>query len=258
MATPNLNARRVAAIRPTTTRAIQWDTKLKGFGLLVQPTGAKSWVITYRVPTRRWARRVVIGTYPKLSLGKARRLAKAELSKAGAGQDPAAKKQEMRESVKQTVGALFKAYVEHSDVRHNPPGRPSEFRSWPRVKHSLETDMLPEWRTRPLTEIRRRDVFELVTRKAKAGATAANRLQAHISMLFAYGVEADWLPANPAAGLRKRKEQPRDRVLKADELRTLWRYLDGDKPILLARGGTPAYRQVEQQHRAGMDLGEAP
>jgi len=93
-----------------------------------------------------------------------------------------------------------------------------------------------------VTDIRRRDVLELVTRKAKAGATAANRLQAHLSMLFAYGVEGDWLPANPAAGLRKRKEQARDRVLKADELRDLWRYLDADNPIALSRGTTDKTR----------------
>jgi integrase len=238
MATPNLNARRVAAIQPEATRVIHWDSKLKGFGLLVQPSGAKSWVITYRVPTRRWARRVVLGPYPKLSLGKARKRAKAELSQAGAGQDPAATKQETRESVKHTVGALFKAYAEHADVRHEA----GEFRSWPDVKRSFERDVLPEWNTRPVTDIRRRDVLELVTRKAKAGATAANRLQAHLSMLFAYGVEGDWLPANPAAGLRKRKEQARDRVLKADELRDLWRYLDADNPIALSRGTTDKTR----------------
>lgn len=249
MATPTFNARRVAAIQPEATRVIHWDTKLKGFGLLVQPSGAKSWVITYRVPTRRWARRVVIGTYPKLSLGKARKLAKAELSKAGAGQDPAAKKQETRESVKHTVGALFKAYVEHADVRHEA----GEYRSWPDVKRSLERDMLPEWASRPVTEIRRGDVMELVTRKAKTGATAANRLQAHVSMLFAYGVEADWLPANPAAGLRKRREQPRDRVLKADELRDLWRYLDGDNPITLSRG-TKAKTKIEMPAETGKTL----
>ncbi|HEU4645716.1 MAG TPA: TRAP transporter small permease [Burkholderiales bacterium] len=31
-----------------------------------------------------------------------------------------------------------------------------------------------------------------------------------------------------------------------------------DEFVVLARGGTPAYRLVEEQHRAGMDLGEAP
>lgn len=242
MATETLIARRVASIRPEPTETIHWDGRLKGFGLRVLPSGAKSWIILYRVPTRRWARKLTIGTYPKLSLAKARKRAKDDLAKAALGQDPAVAKQESRESVKHTVGALFQAYAEYSEVRYNPPGKPSEFRSWPRVRHSLEVDLLPEWRTRPVTEIRRRDVLELVTSKARSGATAANRLQAHISMLFSFGVEHDWLPANPAAGLRKRKEQPRDRVLKSDELRTLWRYLDGDKPILLARGRTPDTR----------------
>ena len=238
MATPNLTARRVAAIQPTTTRAIHWDTKLKGFGLLVQPSGAKSWVITYRVPTRRWARRVVIGTYPKLSLGKARRRAKTELSQAGAGQDPAAKKQETRESVKNTVSALFRLYAADADARHEA----QEFKSWPDVRRSLERDVLPAWGSRPVTEIRRRDVLDLATLKAKAGATAANRLQAHLSMLFAYGVEADWLPANPAAGLRKRSELPRTRVLSPDEITVLWKTLDADTAITLSRGKTAKTR----------------
>jgi integrase len=110
------------------------------------------------------------------------------------------------------------------------------------VRRSLKRDVLSEWNTRPVRDIRRRDVLELVTRKAKTGATAANRLQAHISMLVAYDVEADWLPTNPAAGLRKRKEQPRDRVLRADELRDLWRYLEADNPIAFSRGAKPETR----------------
>ena len=238
MGTPNLTARRVAAIRPAATRVIHWDTKLKGFGLLVQPSGAKSWVISYRVPTRRWARRVVIGTYPKLSLGKARKRARAELSQAGAGQDPAAKKQETRESVKNTVSALFRLYAADADARHEA----QEFKSWPDVRRSLERDVLPTWGSRPVTEIRRRDVLDLATLKAKAGATAANRLQAHLSMLFAYGVEADWLPANPAAGLRKRSEKPRTRVLSPDEITVLWKTLDADTAITLSRGKTAKTR----------------
>jgi integrase len=249
MASDTLTARGVAAIRPAATETIHWDGKLKGFGLRVLPTGAKSWIILYRVPTRRWARKMTIGTYPKLSLGKARKRAKGELSTAALGHDPAVAKQETRESVRHTAGALFKAYAEQADVRHEA----GEFRSWPDVKRSLERDVLSEWATRPVAEIRRRDVMEVVTRKAKAGPTAANRLQAHISMLFAYGVEADWLPANPAAGLRKRREQPRDRVLSTDELRDLWRYLDADTPIALSRGKTPDTR-IEMPAETGETL----
>ena len=61
-------------------------------------------------------------------------------------------------------------------------------------------------------------------------------------MLFAYGVEADWLPANPAAGLRKRSEKPRTRVLSSDEVKALWKTLDADAVITLSRGKTAKTR----------------
>lgn len=232
MASILLTARGVAAIRPSESRADYWDTKLPGFGLRVTPAGVKTWTILYRVPKRLWVRRLAIGTYPALSLAKARKRAKDELAKAAIGQDPADAKHATREDTRHTVAALFKLYAADADARHDA----KEFKSWPDVKRSLERDVLPAWSTRPVTEIRRRDVLDLATLKAKTGATAANRLQAHLSMLFAYGVEADWLPANPAAGLRKRSEKPRTRVLTADELTALWKTLDADAPLTLSRG----------------------
>jgi len=240
MPTLILNARRVAALRPGPTRADYWDAKLKGFGLRVTPSGQKTWTVLYRVPTQRWVRRMTIGTLPPMSLAKARKRAKDALSLASLGQDPAAAKRTTREQTRHTVKALFGAYETHAAVRREA----GEFRSWPQIQRSLERDVLPLWGSRPVTEIRRRDVIELVTKKALAGRTAANRLQAHLSMLFAYGVEADWLPANPAAGIRKHSEQPRTRVLTDDDLRTLWTELEADTAIELARGTTAKTRRV--------------
>jgi len=240
MPTLHLTARGVPAIRPSSSPTFYWDTKLVGFGLRVLPKGAKAWVVTYRVPTRQYARRFTIGPYPKLSLAKARKRAKGDLAKAAIGQDPAAAKIENREQVRHTVKALFEAYEKHAEVRR----KGGEFRSWPEIRRSLERDVLTEWASRPVTEIRRRDVIELVTQKALAGRTAANRLQAHLSMLFAYGVEADWLPANPAAGLRKRSEQPRTHVLSDDDLRAFWAELEADTPIELSRGTTAKTKRV--------------
>jgi hypothetical protein len=87
-----------------------------------------------------------------------------------------------------------------------------------------------------------RDVLGLATRKAKTGETAANRVHAHLSMVVAYGVEADWQPANPAAGLRRRRESPRTRVLGDEDVRTLWKTLDAATPIAHSRGAAPETR----------------
>ena len=233
-------ARELNALRPQPSSVDYWSANPKELWLAIRawPGGTKAWLQYTRQTGDGRKRRIMLGTFPDTKLAKARKLAADARAKVKVRQLPADERRAEREAQRNTVAALFKAYPEHADVRHEA----GEYRSWPDVKRSLERDVQPDWNTRPVTDIRRRDVLELVTRKAKTGATAANRLQARLSMLFAYGVEADWLPANSAAGLHKRREQARDRVLKADELRDLWRYLDAENPIALSRGTTDKTR----------------
>ena len=58
-----------------------------------------------------------------------------------------------------------------------------------------------------MREIRRKDVIDLVTAKALTGKTAANRLQAFVLDAVGLRRRSDWLDANPALGLRKRKSR---------------------------------------------------
>jgi hypothetical protein len=44
-----LTDRRVASLKPKPRRVEYFDRTLLGFGLRVTPTGAKSWVLLYRV-----------------------------------------------------------------------------------------------------------------------------------------------------------------------------------------------------------------
>ena len=56
-------------------RDIVWDDKLKGFGVIVYPTGLKTYVTQYRKDGR--SHRVVIGKHGRLTPDEARKEAKA-------------------------------------------------------------------------------------------------------------------------------------------------------------------------------------
>ena len=84
-------------------------------------------------------------------------------------------------------------------------------------------DVLPVWGDRPLAEIRRRDVLKLLERKANTSPVMANRLLALVRRFFNWAVEVDLLNDNPAAGVKApHEEKSRERVLRDDELKTVW------------------------------------
>jgi hypothetical protein len=64
------------------------DAVLPGLYLIVQPSGAKSWAVRYRLG-RRTRKLTLPGRYPVLSLAKAREAARMALESVTAGGDPA-------------------------------------------------------------------------------------------------------------------------------------------------------------------------
>lgn len=245
------SARKIAALKAQPRIVDYWSDNPKepGFGLRVRPSGVKTWVLWTRdgngKPTM-----AVLGRYSAdMGLAKARREATDKRASLQKGQNPADAKRAHRAAQAQTVKALYEAYEQHSEERHER----GEFRSWGQVERSLR-DVIEKWGDRPVSEIRRRDVAALLDAKAKHGATAANRLRAHISGLFSYGRQHDWLENNPASGLRRRPEQERRRVLTDDEIKALWTFLASDTPIELARGKGKVIAMPADTGRALRDL----
>jgi integrase len=84
-----------------------------------------------------------------------------------------------------------------------------------------------------VTEVRRRDVIELVEAKAEKAPRAAAQVLLYARRLMDYATDRDLIPANPLAGLKpgsiqvKGKRDPlkadvRARILDAGEIRTFW------------------------------------
>ena len=106
---PKITKRSVDAAAPDPGRRYYvWDTEIKGFGLLVLPSGVKTYFYRYRTPEGR-ERRATIGKHGTRTPDEARREADELRRAVGAGRDPLAEKQDRREAI--TVAELLDAYV---------------------------------------------------------------------------------------------------------------------------------------------------
>ena len=73
---PKLTKRTIDDAQPGADRTFVWDSELRGFGLVVQPTGTKSFLLQYRNAAGR-SRRMMLGRYGAITVDEARTLPKA-------------------------------------------------------------------------------------------------------------------------------------------------------------------------------------
>src|SRR5258706_15940482 len=92
--------------KPAHTNQIYWDTELRGFGLLVLPSGEKRYVVQYRATGR--SRRMTFR--PGLTLTDARKEAKAVLGAVAKGGDPLADRRREEGAATSTFKAIAEEY----------------------------------------------------------------------------------------------------------------------------------------------------
>ena len=82
-----LSANAVAAAKPRAREYTLWDGSLSHFGVRVQPSGVKSFIVQTRAQGRM--RKITLGRYPEMGIEKARREAAAVLVRLWGGEDVA-------------------------------------------------------------------------------------------------------------------------------------------------------------------------
>jgi integrase len=218
-------------VPPTSGRDVYIDTEAPGLELRVSPprrgrAGRKSWSIRYQ-PKGGPRTRTSHGTYPTTPLSEARARAKDISAAAERGIDLPAKEAREREEERivaqrpRTFGDLLDQYVE----RHCKPNQ----RRWKLVERMLELHVKPVVGKRALTELRRADLVELLDQlqNEKGLRAQVNRVRSQVVAALNWAVEREYLDANPAAAVKRRKiEASRERVLASDELRVIWRAID--------------------------------
>jgi integrase len=233
---------------PDRARYTLWDDEIPGFGLRVEPSGAKSYVIRYRANGGgRGApeRLLVLGRHGALTPAEARKLAKLRVGEIATGKDPAgdlaAKRREM------TVGELVDLYVAEGliiqrGVRQGEAMKPTTGAfTVARLRHHV----VPLLGRLKVTDVGAREVERFV-RDVKAGKTAkdekipgaegertkriivrggegaARKVVRDLSAMFSFAKRREIVAANPvdAAAVRKTDNKV-ERFLSLDEIQRL-------------------------------------
>lgn len=201
---------------PDTGYSITWDDDLSGFGLRTMSGGVKAFILNYRTVDDR-QRRQTLGRWPALSATAARKRAMELRAGVHLGDDPVEKKRQRRTAP--TFADIAEEYLERHAAKKRSGYRDAEY---------LRRDVLPRWGSRKARDIRRRDVLELIERKAEHAPTSANRLLACVRKVFNWAISRDLLETNPCVQVQAPGiETARDRVLSESEIAKFWAGLDG-------------------------------
>jgi integrase len=211
---------------PASGRDAYIDEKSLGLELRVSAEGGKSWSIRYRAKGGK-RQRETYGRYPGVTLAAARERAKDLAAAAAKGIDLPAQEKRQREAERQaanrpqTVSDLLDEYIErHCKIRQ---------RKWLLVERMFNSHVKPAIGKKTLGDLRRADIVELLDdlQNAKGFRAQVNRVRSQIVAALNWAVEREYLDANPAAAVKRRKlEVSRDRVLTDDELQAIWRAAD--------------------------------
>jgi integrase len=165
---------------------------------------------------------MTLGKHPGMTLVEARTAARDALALVEQGIDPRKTKiidgvaVAAAEPAQHTVAEVAAKYIEK---RLKPRAR-----RWADVEGMLRRDVLSEWGTRPIAEITRRDVRDLLEGIVGRGSpVVANRVLSHLRGLFRWAIRNDYVTVNPAVDIdRPHDEKPRQRALSEAEIKTAW------------------------------------
>ena len=215
-----LTTKTVNSLMPDPAKRLEIpDPALSGLYLVVQPSGAKSWALRYR--QRGKPKKLTLGRWPVMPIAAARFAASEALELIESGADPT------REDASGKVCSL----VDLFSKRHL-----AQLKSGDGVLAVFQRDVVSRWGDRPVREISRRDVIELLDAIIESGRpVAANRTLAHLSKFFGWLVERGEIDTNPVIGVKKpTREVARDRVLTDDEIRWFWIATERAGPVWMS------------------------
>ncbi|GGC26963.1 integrase [Novosphingobium marinum] len=230
MPTISIKKSTVDEARPGKRQVILWDTAVKGFGLLVLPSGHKSYVYQYRLGGRAGrTRRYTIGKHgDPWTPDQAREFAKDLAEAVRKGIDPldekrakidearAARVAEEEEALRLkelSFDAVADQFLKSGLSPGTREGTVAGYRS------ALTNHCAPVFEEKPLPEISRRDVIKVLDAIPAEQQSVRRMAFAVMRLFFAWALSRDIIERSPLDGVKAPEPvKARDRILSDDEL----------------------------------------
>jgi integrase len=213
---PKITKRLVETIVPDAEKPIKiWDSEIKGFGVIILPSGRRTYCVEYR-NADRVKKRLKLGVHGHITAEEARDLAKKKLASITHGADPVEENKRISKLI--TVNQLAEDYIERHGTRKRERSLAEDIR--------LLTNMiLPALGEKKVQLVTRRDVEDLHN-NMKSTPYQANRVIALLSKMFSLAINWSWCEKNPTQGIQRYQEEKLDRWLDIEEMKRLWTALD--------------------------------
>jgi integrase len=214
-------------VPPAGKRAYLWDDVLKGFGAMVMPTGARSYIVKYRIGGREApARRYTIGRHGSpWTAEKARDRATDVLELVRKKIDPMdADKAQIQASIdaKRTDERL--SFSTYSDFFIKKHAEARKLRSLEDIRSVFRRDLKPHFGDKAISAIRRTDVQAMLDLVGERSGSAANKAHKWLRKMLTFAVERGDIASSPMESMgRPHEEGKRQRVLRGQDLVRVWK-----------------------------------
>ncbi len=188
--------------------------------MIVQPTGLKTFYMLRKVAGK--TERFILGRYPETSIDQARKRAGDINSRIDGGENPNSVKR--AKSKVPTLAEFFDRYMREHCVTHNrrPANTATQFKLLKKIENKKLSDITAE------------DIRSHMDHLAKTvSPITANK--AHAIFRAVYNKALDWQVvnvANPAQGIKRYREQSRERFLLPNEVKPFFESLEQESQLI--------------------------
>jgi len=203
---------------PESGRRYYYDEKTPGLAVCVTAAGTKTFYFNRKIKGK--ATRTRLGRFPGVSVEQARKVAKKLAGKVAEGIDPTILKRAYRDAP--TLQELFEHWIAHAKL-HKKTWKDDE-RQFKKYVRSLKN--------RKLGDITTADIAKWHSAIGRDhGPYQANRARALLSAMFNKAHEVGHVGPNPCEGVKRFREESRERFLQPDELKPFFEALKEEPPL---------------------------